>query len=70
MAEVHRLNRFDDLSIIDKYAARFARDPDEVYACTEFNTVLNFCVMWKEMDEYNERFSYIWSEIQAPPARK
>lgn len=70
MAKVQRLNPFDDLSLIDRFAQKFGLNPDQVYLDSSFNTVINFAVMWKEMDEYNERFSYIWSEIQTPISRK
>lgn len=63
MAKVGRLKKFDDLSIIGKYAEHFGLDPDYVFNNTSFDTVMYFMEMWKESDEYNERFNYIWSEL-------
>lgn len=67
MAKVHRLNGYDDLSLIDRYAQKFGLDPDVVYDKTSFGTIINFAAMWHAMDEYNERFQFIWSEINSLP---
>lgn len=69
MAKVHRLNGFDDLSLIDQYAQKFGLDPDWVYNHTPFGTLMNFVVMWKEQAEYNERFQFIWHEINNVPSK-
>jgi hypothetical protein len=70
LAKVNRLQGYDDLSLIDRYAQRFGLDPDWVYDNTSFGTIINFAVLWKESDEYQERFSYIWSEIHTTPSKK
>lgn len=62
MARVQLLNGFDDLHYIDKFAKHFGQHPDYVYDNTPFGTVTNFLVMWKEQDEYNERFQYFWDD--------
>lgn len=69
MAKVGRLNPFDDLSIIGRYAQRFGLDPDWVYNNTSFGTITNFMIMWKEEDEYSERFNFIWHEIHSAPTK-
>ena len=63
MARSERLIPFQDLDLIGGYAEKFAMDPDVVYWQTSFHTLMNFVVMWKEKEEYRERFSYIWKEI-------
>lgn len=63
MAGVERLNGFDHLSLIGKYAERFGLDPNWVYHNASFNTVMNFLIMWKESDEYQERYMSIWSAL-------
>lgn len=67
LAKVHRLNPYDDLSLIGTYAERFGQDPDWVYDNTSFGTIINFAIMWKETSEYNERFQHIWQEIHTAP---
>lgn len=69
MARVNRLHSFEDLSLIDTYAARFGRDPDWVYDHTSFGTIINFAVMWKEQSEFNERFNFIWQEVHTTPTK-
>lgn len=69
MAKVQRLNPFDDLSLIDRYSHRFGRDPDWVYDNTSFGTIINFAIMWKEQDEFNDRFQNIWTEINTVPSK-
>jgi hypothetical protein len=63
MAEVERLSGYDELSLIGKYAERFGLDPNYVYHNTSFNTVMNFLTMWKETEEYHERFMNFWTEL-------
>jgi len=46
------------------YAERFGKSPDKVFATVSFGTVMNLATMYKEKSEYQERFNYIWSEIQ------
>lgn len=70
MARVERLIPYDDLALIGGYAERFGLDPDEVFWKTSFHTVINFAVMWKEVDEYQDRFSYIWRELNREPTAK
>jgi len=69
MAKSRRLSIFDDLSIIGKYAQKFGRDPDYVYDNTSFGTIAEFMRMWKEEEEYNERFQFIWHEINTVPTK-
>lgn len=69
LAKVNRLNGFDDLSLIDRYAQKFGLNPDWVYENTSFGTIINFAIMWKEQDEYHERFTYIWHEIHNTPKK-
>lgn len=69
LAKVHLLNGYDDLDLIDQYAAKFGIDPDVVYDKTSFGTVINFIVKWKLQAEYNERFQFIWQEIHATPTK-
>ena len=66
MARVNLLNGFEDLHIIGRFAEKFGLHPDEVYENTSFGTITNFLVMWKETDEYNERFAYFWDEMHKP----
>lgn len=50
---------------MDEYGARYGKDPDlEVFPYIKFGTVIALATMWKEKSEYQERFNYIWSEIQ------
>lgn len=63
MAEVARLRTFDDLSLIGKYAERFSLDPDEVFWKTSFDTLMGFLVMWKEGEEYQERYQHLYTEL-------
>ena len=69
MAKAGRLVKFDDLDLIDQYASRFGQDPDWVYDNTSFGTIVNFMCKWKEQSEYQERFSFIWGEINTPPTK-
>lgn len=63
MAQVYKLQKFDDLSLIGQYAERFGLDPDEVFWRTSFETIINFLWMWKEGAEYQERYQYIYGEL-------
>lgn len=67
MARVNLLNGFDDLAMIDAFARKFSQHPDHVYDNTSFGTVVNFLVMWKEQDEYQERFHYFWEDAHKAP---
>jgi hypothetical protein len=69
LAKVHRLADFDDLSLIDRYAERYSQDPNWVYDNVDFGTVLGMAIMHHEIDEYNERYQYIWQEISTPPTK-
>lgn len=69
MAKVQKLYPFDDLSLIEKYASKFSMDPDYVYDNTSFGTLMNFHILWKESEEYAERFNSIWQEINTVPTR-
>lgn len=66
MAQVGKLRKFDDLSLIGQYAQKFGMDPDEVFEKTSFDTLMNFHWMWKESDEYQERYQYLYGELTAP----
>lgn len=63
MAEVQRLRPYDDLSLIGKYAERFGLDPDYVFVKTRFDTLMAFMAMWKEEEEYKERYEALYIEI-------
>lgn len=63
MAEVRRLRPYDDLSMIGKYAERFGLDPDHVFAHTRFDTLMAFMAMWKEEEEYKERYEHLYTEV-------
>lgn len=69
LAKINLLAPFDDLSLIDSYAKEFGQDPDKVYYDTSFGTIMNFHIMWKEQREYNERYQYIWDEVNRAPAK-
>lgn len=70
LARSNRLNPYNDLDMIDRYAERFGQDPDrEVFTGVSFNTITAFMVMWKEKAEYDDRFSYIWSELNSQPGK-
>lgn len=69
MAKVEKLNGFDDLELIDRYATRFGLDPDWVFDHTSFGTIMNFAVKWKLEEEYRERFNFIWHEIHMNPQK-
>jgi len=58
------------LDLIDQYAARFGQDPNWVFDNVDFGTVTQFIVKWKYQAEYNERFQFIWHEINSPPSKK
>jgi hypothetical protein len=58
LAGVARLSPFADLSLINKFAERFSMDPDAVYN-KSFDTVMNFHWLWKEQEEYQERYNEI-----------
>lgn len=66
MAEVHRLRKFDDLSLIGVYAEKFGMDPDVVFWKTSFDTLINFLVMWQQENEYQERYQFIYNELNKP----
>lgn len=70
IAEVWRLNAFDDLSLIGRYAEKFGRDPDDVFYHSRASTVLGYAVMWKEMDEYQDRFYHLYQELTKPDQKK
>jgi hypothetical protein len=69
LARVNRLNKFDDLFLIEKFATKFSQDPDRVYDETSFGTIINFHILWKEQEEYNERYQSIWAEVNTPPSK-
>jgi hypothetical protein len=49
--------------MIGKYAEKFPyADPDTIAVKASFATVSAFAVMWKEQQEYQERFQYFWNE--------
>lgn len=70
MARVQRLIPFDDLNLIGNFASKFGMNPDWVFDNTSFGTITNFAIMHKEIDEYHERFSYIWQEVNQEPEKK
>ena len=46
------------------FAERFGLDPDEVIK-KSFNTVINFRIMWKEQQEFQERYDRIKSSMNS-----
>mgnify|MGYP003575125324 CR=1 FL=1 len=69
MARVNLLNGFDDLHLIGRFAEKFSRHPDDVYDNTSLGTLFNFMVMWKEQDEYHERFQFFWDDVHKIPQK-
>lgn len=69
LAKVEKLFKHDRLDPIDRYASRFHLDPDKVFTDTSMDTIFAFLVKWKDESEYNERFSYIWSELNTNPGK-
>ena len=63
MAKAGRLLPFSDLFLIGDYAERFGLDPDFVYANVGFRGLINFTTAYKERDEFNERFTDIWTQL-------
>lgn len=51
--------------MIAQYCESFGQDPDKVFDKVSFGTVTNFAVYFKDRDEYQERYSYIWQTINA-----
>lgn len=70
LAKVNRLFKHDRLDPIDRYASHFHLDPDRVFTDTSMDTVFAFLIKWKDEHEYNERFNYIWSEINSSVSGK
>lgn len=58
IANVARLAPFADLSLINKFAEKFGLDPDQVYL-KEFDTVMNMHWLWREQEEFQERYIMI-----------
>lgn len=55
--------------MIDEFAEHFGLDPDFVFSKKSFATVTNFLIKWKEQAEYNERFNYLWGELNSNPGK-
>lgn len=70
MAESWRLNDYDDLSIVVRFAKLFGLDPDYVYDNKSFETVMNVLAMEKESDEYHERYMKFWHVVNKEPETK
>lgn len=56
MAKVERLEGLFDLSLIDRFAHRYGRLPREILS-ERTDDVLPFIFLWKEQDEYRERYA-------------
>lgn len=69
LAKVHRLKTFDDISLIDEFAARYGQHPNDVFDNTDFGTLTYLTIKWKESAEYQERYQHIWHEINQTPAK-
>lgn len=69
LAKVHILAQFDDLDLIEQYAAKFGQDPDWVYYHKDFETIMSFAIKWKEEAEYRERFNVIMEDVMKPPKK-
>lgn len=63
LANVAKLSPFADLSLINKFAKEFGLDPDAVYN-KSFDTVMNIHWLWKEQDEFQERYQEIQEMMQ------
>lgn len=63
LADVQRLKKFNDLSIIGRYAERFGKDPDQVFNESITSTVLAFTEMWKESEEFHDRFKPAFNKL-------
>lgn len=61
MAQSYRLDGFRDLAMITKFAEKFSLHPDQVLS-TAHNTVINCTIMWKEQEEFQERYTDIMQE--------
>ena len=70
MAKGQKLVRWEKLKLIEKFSSRFGQHPDTVYKNTSFDTIIAFAEMWKDEEEFNERFQYIWREINTTPTGK
>ena len=55
--------RYTDLLRIGKFAGDFGLHPDDVFASTAFGTFIEFHVAWKEEQEFDERRSDIWNDL-------
>jgi hypothetical protein len=62
LARVDRLHGFADLSIIERYASKFAMDPDDVWE-KPYKDVAIWVWKWKEDEEYQERFETVWKQV-------
>jgi hypothetical protein len=56
---VAKLSPFADVSLIEKYAARFGQDPNWVCDNIDFNTIIMFNEKWLKEEEYQERYNEI-----------
>lgn len=65
MAKSAFVGRHGALALIAQYAKEFGLDPDDVFASSQFGTVTSFLIYFKDRDEYNERYSYIWQTINS-----
>ncbi len=71
MANVQKLEPYNDLSIIGKYVERFPfAGPDEIFATEAADTVLTFSAMWKEKEEFHDRFRFYFNKLKDPPTKK
>lgn len=67
IADVRKLQPFTDLNMIGTFAEKFSLDPDFVYSEKDFDTIINFAVMWKEQAEYEERYHAIEKRMSETP---
>jgi hypothetical protein len=70
LANVKKLSHYADLNLIEAFAERFARHPDEVYDNTSFDTIILFNEKWKDQAEYQERYNAIEKMMSNDPTKK
>ena len=63
MAKFSKLEPFFDLALIDRYAERYGRLPREILQ-ERTDDVLPFLLLWKEQDEYKQRFQMAEQELK------
>jgi hypothetical protein len=63
LAGVHKLNQFEDLSLVGNHAERFSMNPAKVFWKCSFEDVVAFAVENKERQEFRERYNDIYQKL-------